>query len=273
VTAPVATLGPVSAGGGGFCGRCGTPFGAGSGAFCAHCGNRVRPQPTVASNYSYPAVPAQTVPAAQHKVNHLGVIIGVFGTLLVLVVVLTAIAVNNSPTTSLCHFTCGPDYGPRYLSRTAYVNSQYGFRVEYEQPFSVQQQTSNGVEFSASFGFMTIIASSGNNLSAAIQNALGTLNTSQFQDMQEVSSSVPGAEIGYVLGQGVVYTATFVPSNGGSSFTAVVICLAASQGNLTIAELAAAPQDKSSVGQLPFGLVAGTAYDFEVANTIWPGGT
>ena len=268
---PVTPVGPISSGGGGFCGRCGTPFGAGSGQFCAHCGNRVKSQPAVATGYSYPVVPASSVPAAQHKLSHLGMVLIAFGSLFVLVVIITAVAVGNTPTSSSCHFTCGPDVGSRLLSHTAYQNSQYGFRVEYEAPLTITNPSSNSVEFTSNLGWLFVYASSGTNTSAGIQNAINNLSNNTFQDQQQTSSQVPGAEVGLVPGVGVVYKTNFVTA-GYNPQPMVMMCLAATQGNLTLTVLAIAPYD-NSVDNAPFDMANGTAFDYEVSNTIWPGGT
>ena len=89
-------------------------------------------RPAVAVGYSYPVVPAASVPAAQHKVSHSRLVIFGGAALAVLVVLITAIAVSQKPTTSYCHYDCGPDVGPRLLSSTAYQSSQFGYRVEYQ---------------------------------------------------------------------------------------------------------------------------------------------
>lgn len=257
---------------GGYCGRCGTPFGPGAGRFCRTCGNQVRSQPAVATNYTYPAVPSYSVPAAQHKLGRTGLAVAAFATLFVLVAAITAAAVSSKTTTNYCHFTCGPDVGPRLQGSTAYSNSQFGYRVEYESPpFSIGAKDANGVLFSANVGFMAVTAAKGTDVTGAIQKAIGGLSTSEFQDLQQVSSVVPGAEVGYVPSSGEAYTANLVPPSGGTGQTVSIVAMAATQGDLTISVLAIAPQDLSSVSQLPFGVQDGSLFDYEVSNTIWPG--
>ena len=270
---PGAPLPPAPPGTAGFCTHCGTPFATTSGPFCRKCGNRVRTQAPVATNYTYPTMPASWVPAAHRKLGHVGFIFAAVGALAVIVVAISAAAVANKPTTSYCHFFCGPQVGSRLLGQTAYDNSKFGYRVEYESPpFSVGGQNASGVLLAANqSNFILITAESGGDVAGAIKTALSDLSSNEFQDMQEVSSVVPGAEIGFIPGSGVVYNASLVPAGGGEAQTVVIVCMAASNGNMTLTALAVAPQDLSSVSQLPFGFANATLFDFEVSNTIWPG--
>jgi hypothetical protein len=228
----------------------------------------------VATGYSYPVVPASSVPAAQHKLGHSRFLMWAGGAFAVLVVLISAVAVSQKPTTALCHFSCGPDVGPRLLSSTAYQNSQYGFRVEYESPpFSIAAQDQSGVELLGNQdNFIVFKATTGGDVTSAIQDVVSNLNTNEFQDLQEISSVVPGAEIGFVPGSGEAFSANFVAPGAGTSQTVTVMVMAATQGNLTITVVVVGVQDLSTVANLPFGLKFGSLFDFEVSNTIWPGG-
>src|SRR5437660_5330543 len=77
----------------GYCGRCGAPFTTDSGPFCGRCGNAVVAAPPAATAYSYPVVPAASVPAAQHKLSHTRLLILAGGAIAALVVVITIIVV------------------------------------------------------------------------------------------------------------------------------------------------------------------------------------
>jgi hypothetical protein len=259
----------------GYCGRCGTPFFAGAGTFCGRCGNRLAVPPPVATGYTWPVVPAASVPAAQHKLSHSRFFILAGLALVVLVVVGTAIAVSVKPTTNYCHFSCGPDTGPRLLSTTEYQSSQFGYRVEYATPyFSIAKQTPSLVELDGKYGFLVFNAVTGSDVNSAMQVALNSLNTNVFQHRHLLSSVVPGAEIGFVPGSGQVYTAMLPPSGGvGTGQTVSIVVLGATQGNLTITALAIGVQDLSSANSLPYGFgpARGGYFDFEISNTLWPG--
>ena len=191
-----------------------------------------------------------------------------------LVVIGTATAVSQKPTTNYCHFSCGPDVGQRLLGQTAYQNSQFGYRGEYQSPpFSIAGQNSSGVVLEGNpDNFMVFSAASGGDVTGAIQKAVGSLSTNEFQDLHQVSSELPGAEIGFVPGSGEAYTATLVAPGTGTSQNVSVLVMAATQGNLTLSVLVVGTEDLSSVQDLPFGLQFGSLFDFESSNTIWPGG-
>jgi hypothetical protein len=256
----------------GYCGRCGTPFTVGHGPFCRTCGNRLGAQPGVAVSYSYPVVPAASVPAAQHKLSHSRLVIFGGAALAVLVVLITAIAVSQKPTTTYCHYDCGPDVGPRLLSSTAYQSSQFGYRVEYQSgALKVEGSSATGLELQGPAGSIVFSATSGQDVTGAITTALGNINTNVLQDMRSFSSQIPGAEIGEVPAQGQVYTATYVPPNGGQSVPASVAVMAATNGQFTISVLVIGAQDSSSVTNAPFDFADNQVYDFAISNTVWPG--
>jgi hypothetical protein len=226
------------------------------------------------ATYSYPVVAAASVP--QQKLRHTHFIIAVAVALAVVVVGITALVVGLKPTLQLCHFTCGPDVGPRLLNPTAYANSQFGYRVEYDSSeFSLGGQTAAGVTFTLGTvaeggGTATFTATAGSDVNAALNSAVNSIPSSTFQDIQEIGP-VAGAEIGEVEGVGVAYSATFVPPNGGQSEPVAVVAEAATFKNLTISLLVAGAQDLSQVDNLPIGLDAGQLFDEVGTNTIWPG--
>ncbi|HTW06579.1 MAG TPA: hypothetical protein VME46_03665 [Acidimicrobiales bacterium] len=260
--------GPVA----GYCGRCGTPYSPGHGPFCGRCGNRVGQQPPVALGYSYPVVAAVSVPAAQHKLSHGRLLIAAALCLGVVVAAVTALAVSLRPTVNYCHFSCGPETGPRLLSSVAYVSSRFGYRVEYEKSvFQSANPTATGVELDGGFGFMVFNATAGDNVTAGITGAMKSLNSNLVQDLQPLSNDVPGAEVGLEPGTGEVDTATYVPPNGGQDVPVSVLAMAASNGQFTISVVVVGEQDKSSVEALPFFFAANYYYDFPVSNTVWPG--
>jgi hypothetical protein len=264
---------PSAPGVAGYCSRCGTPFGAGAGAFCRICGNRVRNQPVVATNYTYPTVPTAAVPAAQHKLRGANLVLIAVGAMALLVAIITAVAVSSRPMLNYCHFSCGPEVGPRLLGQTAYQNSKFGYRVEYESPpFNIAGQDASGVALEANQNnFLIFSAATGTDVAGALKKSINGLSSNEFQGLQQVSSVVPGAEIGFVPGQGEAFSATYVPPGGGQGQTVSIIVMAATQANMTLTVLAVGNQDLSSVAQLPFGLANGSFFDYEVSNTVWPG--
>jgi hypothetical protein len=270
----VTVIGPPGVGG--YCPHCGMAYGLVHGPFCRRCGNPVRPvlagaAPAAASTYAYPVVASNAVPAAQHRLGKSKLlIVGALG-LAALVVVISAAATVFLPSVSYCHFDCGPVLGPRLLSATFYQSRAYGYRVEYNSSeFGIQTQTASQVDFEGNAGLLRFSAAPGSDPASALSGAISGLPTSTFQDIQMTSADIPGAEIGLVLGSGQVYSATYVPPGGGSSFPVVVAVIAATQGNLTITTLAVSEQDLQGAF-FPLGLAGGFQFDYSVTNTIWPG--
>jgi hypothetical protein len=81
------------------------------------------------ASYGYPVVRATSVPGAGQKLRnpHFLIIVGV--SLAVLVAAITLITVALKPTLQLCHFTCGPEVGPRLLAPTSFTSSERRIRA------------------------------------------------------------------------------------------------------------------------------------------------
>ena len=258
----------------GFCGRCGAPIIDASESFCSRCGNPIVAPPPVATGYSYPVVPAASVPAAQHKLSHLQLLASAGGIIAVVVIALTVILVVVKPGTKACHFSCGPSTGTRLLSPTAYTSTQFNFRVEYDSSsLKLGQQSATSVDLQAANGdgALHVAGSNGSNVTNAIQTAVNSIDSNTFQNIQQIGD-IPGAQIGFVQGQGVALSAQLVPSDGSGQATPVTIMvMAASQNNVTITAVAFGAMDTSSAELLPFGLTSAQTFDFALTNTIWPG--
>jgi hypothetical protein len=258
-----------------FCGRCGAPVGFGA-TFCGRCGNPLAaPPPPVAMGYSYPVVGSAGVPGARRKLGHARLLLVAGSAIAILVIVLTVVLVAARPTTKACHFACGPLTGNRLLSTTAYTSSQFHYRVEYSSDLlQVAQQDATSVTLNAASGdgAVVFIGSRGGDVSGAIQNAVSGLDSSIFQNLQQVGS-IPGAQVGFVQGQGVALAGQFVDPNGGQATPITVMVVAATQNNLTITALGFGSQDNSSPATNPFELngASAQAFDFALTNTIWPG--
>jgi hypothetical protein len=226
------------------------------------------------ASYSYPVVAANSVPGTQHKLRHSRFVLVAAIGFAVLVVGITAITVLTRPTLVGCHFTCGPEVGPRLLSPTAYQSSEFGYRVEYDSGiFSVASQSAAGLSLNLEQGYglggMDFTATAGSDVSDALDKVVSGINTNEFQDIREIEP-VPGAEIGEVEGVGLAYSATLVPQNGGQSTPVSIVAMAATSNNLTISVLAIGQQDLTQVNNLPIGFADGQAFDGPVTNTIWP---
>lgn len=259
----------------GYCPHCGMAYGPVHGPFCRRCGNPVGPVPVsapplAAGAYTYPVVASSAVPAARHKLGKAKLLlVGGLG-LAVLVAAISAAATVFLPSVNYCHFNCGPVLGPRLFSTTFYQSSAYGYRVEYNSSeFGIQTRTASEVTFFGAAGLLQFSAAHGQDVATAINDAITNLPSSTFQDRKMTTSDIPGAEIGLVLGSGEVYSATYVPPGGGSSFPVAVAVIAATEDNVTITAVGVSDQDTQ--GAFPLGIAGGPEFDFSVTNTLWPG--
>jgi hypothetical protein len=225
------------------------------------------------ATYAYPVQRTAAVPGAQQKLKNNKFIIYFAVGFAALVVLISLVVVLLKPSTTLCHFTCGPEMGPRLLAPTFYQSSSFGYRVEYDGNEFKAKQTSAGVQLDlqgGGGGFVVYSAKSGSDVSGALQEAFNGINTNQFQNIHEIEA-IPGAEIGLVEGQGVAYSGSFIPQGGGQAVPVAIGVMASTFNNLTISVLAIDVQDLSSPQTFPLGFADGTFLDAPITNTIWPG--
>ena len=119
---------------------------------------------------------------------------------------------------------------------------------------------------------MDFTAVSGGDTAGAVKNAVNALDTSRFQNMQQIGP-VRGAEIGLVQGEGSAYSASFVPPDGsGQAIPVAIVVISATQNNVTITVTAFSASDKD-LRDAPYGLDRASDFDFPITNTIWKGGS
>ena len=194
------------------------------------------------------------------------------GAMALLVAIITAVAVSSRPTINYCHFSCGPRWGHGCSARRRTTTPNLVIGSSTSPPFDVAGQDASSVALEANQNnFLIFDAATGTDVAGALKKSINGLSSNEFQGLQQISSVVPGAEIGFVPGQGEAFSATYVPPGGGQGQTVSIIVMAATQGNMTLSVLAVGNQDLNSVAQLPFGLANGSFFDYEVSNTLWPG--
>ncbi len=270
-------------GGAVHCGNCGAPLARGA-TFCGRCGRPVAasflPQPAPAPPspviaYQYPVVSEAGVPRLRRKVSPL--VFGVAAASAVAVVAaLTFALVQSKPSSaSFCHFSCiRPRPGVTLIGSTLYTNAKYGFSVEYVTSVpggsaSITDQNADGAAWTLSNGAQDVFRGArGTTDTAAIQAAVAGLNTSTFRDLQPMGA-VRGAEIGLVLGNGLVYYGDYFPPGGGQAMKVGVIAMAATRGNLTISVLAVS-QLTSDTQEAPYELRDGAILDFPITLAHFP---
>lgn len=228
--------------------------------------------PAAATGYTYPVMPAGTVPGAHRQLSHLRLLIIAGVALAIIVAAVSVIALAARPSVQPCGLYCGPHQGPRLLAPTAYHNAKFGYTVEYDgSQLQVAGSDDNGVQLQAADGDGEVVftAAAGGDTNGANQTALASLPSTTFQDMQTIGP-VRGAEIGFVNGVGTAYSAQFVPSDGSQAVPVSIAVFSASSNGVTITVLAFSGQT-NDIADAPYGLDKASVFDYPASNTIWEG--
>jgi hypothetical protein len=258
--------------GGHFCGQCGAPLSAGS-AFCGRCG-----APTgvgaVARPLPFPPYARATHPS---KLSHTTVIVAALAAIALVATLVTVFAVKVSTSAQGCGFHCGPDVGARLPDSREFVDTKWGFVVDYSATvLSINQPnpSSDSADFIAqdqsggTVGEILITAMKATNTSQAVQKALGDFSSNQFQDITEVEP-VPGAEIGLIPAVGTGYTANVVSTSGRSGNPVGIVIVAATQGSTTlVAEMWC---ETNTSGDAPFYIATDQSFDYVLTNLHFRG--
>jgi hypothetical protein len=258
--------------GGHFCGHCGAPLSAGS-AFCGKCG-----APTAPGAAARP-LPLPPYASANHpsKLSHATVIIAALAVVAIVATLVTVVAVKVSTSAQGCGFYCGPDVGTRLPDSREFVDTKWGFIIDYSSTqLSINQPdpSSNSADFIAedqggdTVGEILVTAMAATNTAQAVKTALGDFSSDQFQDITEVEP-VPGADIGLIPGVGTGYTANVVSTSGSSGNPVGIVIIAATHGSTTLVAEMWCETDTS--GDAPFYLAADQSFDYVLTNMHFQG--
>jgi hypothetical protein len=190
------------------------------------------------------ALPLPPYASATHpsKLSHMTVIVAALAAIALVATLVTVVAVKVSTSAQGCGFYCGPDVGARLPDSREFVDTKWGFIIDYSATvLSINQPdpSSSSADFIAqdqngdTVGEILVTAMTATNTSQAVQNALGDFSGNQFQDITEVES-VPGAEIGLIPAVGNGYTANLVSTSGSSGNPVGIVIVAATHGNTTL---------------------------------------
>jgi acyl-CoA synthetase (AMP-forming)/AMP-acid ligase II len=253
--------------GGHFCGHCGAPLSAGS-AFCGKCG---APTGAGAGARTLPLPPYASATHAS-KLSHTTVIVAALAAIALVATLVTVFAVKVSTSAQGCGFYCGPDVGSRLPDSREFVDTKWGFIIDYSATVLTINQpdpSSSSADFIAedqsgdTVGEILVTAMAATNTSQAVQHALGDFSSDQFQDITEVES-VPGAEIGLIPAVGNGYTANVVSTSGSSGNPVGIVIVAATHGNMTLVAEMWCETDTS--GDAPFYVAADQSFDYVLTN-------
>jgi hypothetical protein len=258
--------------GGHFCGHCGAPLTAGS-LFCGKCG-----APTAAApGIGYTPLPPYAGTGNRTKLSHTTIIVAAIAAVAVVATLVTVFAVKVSTSAQGCGFYCAPDRGPRLADSRQFIDTKWGFVVDYSgsnltinQPnpsgdtadFLAQDQSGNTV------GEILITAVTATNTSQAVQKALSDFSSNQFQDITPVEA-VPGAAIALIPAVGEGYTANVVSTAGSSGNPVGIVIVAATHGNTTI--VAEMWSESNTGGDAPFYLATDQSFDYVLTNLHFQG--
>jgi hypothetical protein len=225
------------------------------------------------------ALPLPPYASATHpsKLSHMTVIVAALAAIALVATLVTVVAVKVSTSAQGCGFYCGPDVGARLPDSREFVDTKWGFIIDYSATvLSINQPdpSSSSADFIAqdqngdTVGEILVTAMSATNTSQAVQNALGDFSGNQFQDITEVES-VPGAEIGLIPAVGNGYTANLVSTSGSSGNPVGIVIVAATHGNTTLVAEMWCETDTS--GDAPFYIATDQSFDYVLTNLHFQG--
>jgi hypothetical protein len=206
------------------------------------------------------------------KLSHTSVIVAAVATITVVASLVTLLAVRVSTSAQGCGFYCAPDVGQRLADSREFVDTKWGFIVDYSgsdltlnqgdpgsdsADFLAQDQSGNTI------GEILISAEAATNTQQAVKAALGDFSSNQFQDVTEVEA-VPGAEIGLIPGDGTGYTANLVSTSGSSGNPVGIVIIAATHANVTI--VAEMWSVTNTSGDAPFYIATDQPFDDVLTN-------
>ncbi len=206
------------------------------------------------------------------KLSHASVIAAAVATIGVVASLVTFLAVRVSTSAQGCGFYCAPDVGQRLADSKEFVDTKWGFIVDYSGSDLTLDQgdpASDSADFLAqdgsgnTIGEILISAEAATNTKHAVTAALGDFSGNQFQDITEVEA-VPGAEIGLIPADGTGYSANLVSTSGSSGNPVGIVIIAATHGNVTI--VAEMWSVTNSAGDAPFYVATDQQFDDVLTN-------
>ena len=268
-----------------FCGNCGNALAPGA-TFCGRCGAPVTAAaavpvtaPAAGAPVQYPgyaAPPAYAYPRAnpapgrisRDHTTQIAVAMGLIFLLIIATVVVSLIAINNNPGSHQpCTQNCGPKIGQALPAPATYKSSKFGFEVDYDPAWKVQNNAADGVQLSTDAGAVTVFGSKGGSqgLDQVITSFVKSLPSATYQDVAAVMD-VKGAHLGDQNGLGAIYSANYVGSNSGAVRVRFAVISATKNGvNVILFAINEAdPKDFAS------GIPEGQVFDYMCTTFRWP---
>lgn len=218
--------------------------------------------------YSYPMAHPVAYPSTrQFKLSQIAVAGGLLLILAIVTVAVSAFAVSRVFGGN--HTTCTANCAPRIVTplpeSSTYRSAAYKYEVDYVSSWTVRNQDANGITLGTKIGQVQVVGMRATQpLDVALQSAVSSLPTAQWQDVALVST-LKGAHIGDQDGIGAVYAANLV--GAGSTATKVRFAvIVATRGGVTVVVFAADPADPKNS---PNGIPEGQEFDYLCTEFRW----
>lgn len=264
-----------------FCGNCGSPLAPGA-TFCGRCGAPVGvaapvQQVVATAQPGYPAYPGYqgyAYPRAQPAPGRLGrdhttqiaVAIGLVFLLVLGAAIVSAIALFNNPGQhTVCTQNCGPKVGTALRAEATFTSTTYGFEVDYDSSWTVEDKTGAAIELSTDAGGVVVMGQkSSSPLDQVINAFVGKLPSATYQDIKAVQD-IKGAHLGDQDGTGTIYSANFITSNANAVKVRFAV-IAATKNGVTVLMFALNQADTQDFAS---GIPEGQKFDYMATTFRW----
>lgn len=253
-----------------YCGNCGAPLPPGA-TYCGRCGAPVGVPVQVAA---YPAYQGYAYPRAQPAPGRIGrdhtmqiaVAAGLIFMLILGAVFVSAIALFNNPGSHpVCTVNCGPKIATALPAQATYTSSTYGFEVDYDANWTVENKTGDTIELGTDAGGLVVTGQkSSQPLDQVINAFVSGLPTATYQDITPVMD-VKGAHLGDENGTGTIYSANYITSNAKAIKVRFAVIAAAKNG-VTVVMFAL---NQADTKDFPSGIPEGQKFDYMAQTFRW----
>ncbi len=219
--------------------------------------------------YAYP----QAAPATGRisRGGHAAQIAVAMGLIFLLIIGATIVSVfallNNTGHHPVCTQNCGPKIGTALPASATFTSSTYGFQVDYDAAWTVQDKTGEGIQLSTDAGGVAFIGQHASQpLDQVISDFVSNLPSATYQDVRPLME-IKGAHLGDENGAGTIYSANFIDSNA-SAIKVRFAVIAASKGGVTVVMFAI---NEADTQDFPSGMPEGQKFDYMCTEFRWGG--
>jgi hypothetical protein len=220
--------------------------------------------------YAYPRAAPRPGRIGRDHTAQVAVAIGLVFLLIIGAVVVSLIALKTGGATGghiPCTRNCGPKIATALPASATFRSTAFGFEVDYEAGWTVQNQTADGIELSTDNGAVAVVGQrSSRPLDQVIDSFVSALPSATYQDVAPVMD-VKGAHLGDQNGVGTIYAANFVGSNA-SAMKVRFAVIAAAKNGVAVVLFGINPADTKD---FPSGIPEGQKFDYMCTEFRWGG--